>query len=286
MAEPLPPIALPDFYNYVGVFLTFDCELGCSYCLNRFSELAEPGRQLTAAEWARGLNRLTLRPDLPVTLQGGEPTLHPEFGAIVRGVKPELNVDLLTNLEFDLTRFMAEIPPGRMRRDAPYASIRVSFHPERMDAGVLAERVAKLLKAGYSVGVWAVAHPAWGAEIAAAGEICRRAGIDFRVKEFLGEADGAMHGNFSYPEAVAGRVGPKVMCRTSELLISPSGHVHRCHSDLYAGLNPVGHILDPAFNIDTAFMPCDRFGLCNPCDVKLKTNRFQEFGHTSVEVEF
>jgi hypothetical protein len=29
---------------------------------------------------------------------------------------------------------------------------------------------------------------------------------------------------------------------------------------------------------------CYNFGDCNPCDVKIKTNRFQEYGHTSVEI--
>ena len=32
--------------------------------------------------------------------------------------------------------------------------------------------------------------------------------------------------------------------------------------------------------------PCDVYGHCNPCDIKVKTNRFQEFGHTSVQIEF
>ena len=33
------------------------------------------------------------------------------------------------------------------------------------------------------------------------------------------------------------------------------------------------------------FRPCEFYGDCNPCDVKVKTNRFQIFGHTSVEMK-
>jgi len=32
--------------------------------------------------------------------------------------------------------------------------------------------------------------------------------------------------------------------------------------------------------------PCDALGLCNPCDINVKTNRFQQFGHTSVDIRF
>jgi hypothetical protein len=64
-----------------------------------------------------------------------------------------------------------------------------------------------------------------------------------------------------------------------------AGSIYRCHSDLYEGRAPVGNILDPAFQIQEVFRLCDYFGHCNPCDVKLKTNRFQQFGHTSVEIK-
>ena len=47
----------------------------------------------------------------------------------------------------------------------------------------------------------------------------------------------------------------------------------------------IGHILDESFVIEDIFRPCRAFGLCNPCDIKVKTNRFQQYGHTSVEIE-
>jgi hypothetical protein len=31
-------------------------------------------------------------------------------------------------------------------------------------------------------------------------------------------------------------------------------------------------------------MPCAVYGKCNSCDIKVKFNRFQEHGHSSVEV--
>jgi MoaA/NifB/PqqE/SkfB family radical SAM enzyme len=280
----LAPLTLPQRYNYIGVFLTLECNLHCSYCINRFGELAVNRRLLTGAEWLVGLNRLVAAADLPVTLQGGEPTQHPDFFSVVKGIKPELNIDLLTNLEFDPERFMAEIPPERMKREAPYASIRVSYHPEVMQIESLAARVLNLQDAGYSVGIWGVLHPQQEREILAAREYCRTLGIDFRTKEFLGEHAGTMHGLLSYADACDQAQPGRVRCRTSELIIGPDGSIYRCHSDLYAGRPAIGSILDPDLVVDGQFRSCDCYGYCNPCDVKLKTNRFQTFGHTSVEI--
>lgn len=282
----LAPIILPPDYNYIGVFLTLQCNLQCSYCINRFGDLASGRRLLPAGEWVAGLNRIVTSPDLPITLQGGEPTLHPDFSAIVTAIKPELNIDLLTNLETDLDRFMREISPGRMHREAPYASIRVSYHPETMKIEPLAAKVQRLLAAGYSVGIWGVLHPDQAEEVMRAQEYCISLGIDFRTKEFLGEHGGTMHGLLSYPGSCDRKRTGVVSCRTTELIIGPDGGVYRCHSDLYAGRAPVGNILDPELQISTDFRRCDCYGFCNPCDVKLKTNRFQSFGHTSVEIRF
>lgn len=280
----LPPIIVPAGFNYIAAFLTFACNLRCSYCINRFGDLLPVKRMMTGHEWVRGLNRIVARPDLPITLQGGEPTLHADFYSVIAGIRPELNIDLLTNLEFDIGRFMKHISPERLKRDAPYASIRVSFHPEAMKIEALAVKVLTLLNAGYSIGIWGVEHPNCSQEIAMAREYCISLGIDFRTKEFLGEYEGELYGQYKYPGACDRSFRKKVKCRTTELLVGPSGDIYRCHSDLYEGREPIGHVLDPLFVIDTEFRLCENFGHCNPCDVKVKTNRFQEFGHTSVEI--
>ncbi len=281
----LPAIVLPPRYGYIAAFLTMACNLRCSYCINWFRDPRAGGAgMMDGADWARGLNRILSRPDRPITLQGGEPSLHPGFYDLLAHLREDITIDLLTNLQFDVEEFMARVPPGRIRRDAPYASIRVSYHPETMDLDETRGKVLRLLERGYSVGIWAVRHPGQIKEIESAAARCGADGIDFRFKDFLGEYQGCLHGQYKYPEAVSGTVGPPVTCRTSELLIAPSGHVYRCHSDLYASRTPIGHLLDEAFDVQDIFRPCEAYGLCNPCDIKVKTNRFQQFGHTSVEI--
>ncbi len=281
----LKEITIPESHNYLAAFLTLGCNLTCSYCINHFGTTAPGTRLLTGAEWVDGLNRIVSRTDLPLTLQGGEPTIHKDFIYIVNNLKPELNIDLLTNLHFDIERFMAEVSPDRIKRDAPYASIRVSYHPEVMELTPLKEKVLRLQRAGYSIGIWGVMHPSQAAEIERAQKECVEAGIDFRQKEFLGEYRGRMHGTFMYDGAIDKKEKKSVLCKTTELIIGPGGGIYRCHSDLYEGRTPIGSILDPDFEIEEVFRPCDHFGHCNPCDVKVKTNRLQQYGHTSVEIK-
>ncbi len=283
--EQLPKIGLHEGFNYVGVFLTFRCNYQCSYCINKHSGSIRTSKTLSGEEWVEGLSRLRLSAGLPVSLQGGEPTLHPGFYEIVNRLRPEINIDLLTNMQFDVTEFTSKVPPSRIKRNAPYASIRVSYHPQVMDLERTMEKALTLQERGYSIGLFGVLHPDQAEIILAAQEKCRAAGLDFRTKEFLGFHEGRLHGHYLFPEAVMGGTHEAVQCRNSEMLIDPSGFVFRCHHDVYKGLNPIGHILDAGFTMERKFRSCQFFGKCNPCDIKLKNNRFQEFGHCSVEIE-
>jgi radical SAM family protein/4Fe-4S single cluster protein len=281
----LKPIVIPAHYNYIAVFLTLACNLKCSYCINHYGKDGFVKSRLSGEEWVRGINRIKSRYDLPVTLQGGEPSLHKDFTYILNHIKPELNIDVLTNLQFDADEFMREVSPDRVKRDAPYASIRVSYHPETMELEPLVKKVLKLQNAGYSIGIWGVTHPLQEKEILRAQAYCKGLGIDFRLKEFLGEYDGKMYGTYRYEGACDMTFEKTVLCKTTELIVGSDGSVYRCHSDLYEGRPPVGNLLDPAFDIEDTFRVCDVFGHCNPCDIKVKTNRLQQWGHTSVEIK-
>jgi MoaA/NifB/PqqE/SkfB family radical SAM enzyme len=280
----MTPIVIPESHNYLAVFLTLACNLRCSYCINRFETGRLEKNRLSGEDWVRGLNRIVSRDDLPLSLQGGEPSLHPDFYYILNNIRRDLNIDLLTNLQFDIEKFIRNVDPDRIKRNAPYASIRVSYHPETMQLEPLVEKVLRLQNAGYSIGIWGVLHPRQERAVLAAQEYAKGRGIDFRTKEFLGEYEGKMYGTFKYEGACDRTFEERVLCRTTELIIGPSGGIYRCHSDLYEQRQPVGSIMDPGYQIDDTFRPCEVFGHCNPCDVKVKTNRFQVFGHTSVEI--
>jgi MoaA/NifB/PqqE/SkfB family radical SAM enzyme len=220
---------------------------------------------------------------VPITIQGGEPSMHKEWLDILQGIDERFYIDILTNLTFNLDDFICAVPPKRFYRDVPYAPIRVSYHPEQADFDDVLKRAHKLWRHGYDIGIFTVDHP--DIDIPPLRKKAEKMGLDFRSKEFLGWHQGKLYGQYKYPESVNGTpIGKTVKCKTTELLIAPDGRIHRCHRDLYAGENPIGHILDKDFQMDFKFRKCDRIGECSCCDLKIKNNRFQQMGACSVEV--
>ncbi len=277
-------IELPVSYNYIGAFLTFRCPYRCSYCINRFHGSNRNGcLELNGREWIRFFERIEAR-DVPVTLQGGEPGLHPDFLDIVERTSCTHGVDILTNLAFDLKAFVRRIDPERLNREAPYAPIRVSYHPEQFSLREIVERVQFIRSAGFRVGLYGVLHPVQLTAIEHARRVCEDLGIDFRTKPFLGWYDGKLYGRYALADACAGGAPRRCECAPSELLIAPDGAIHRCHHYLYEQLEPLQHVTEPTVTLSDDYLPCGRFGHCNPCDVKVKNNRFQQFGHVSMRI--
>jgi len=136
------------------------------------------------------------------------------------------------------------------------------------------------------VGIGGVLHPEQVDKILAAQERACGEGIDFRTKEFLGFYEGKLYGQYKYSEACSLDTARSVLCRTSELIIGPDGKVYRCHHDLYENYPAIGDIGDAEFRMTKEFRRCNYYGYCNPCDIKIKTNRLQQFGHTSISIKF
>jgi MoaA/NifB/PqqE/SkfB family radical SAM enzyme len=239
---------------------------------------------MSGNEWIEALERLPISDTLPATLQGGEPTIYPDFYTICKQKSLWGKMDLLTNGVFSIDEFCSKVDPRVFKRNAPYASIRVSWHVGQNDGMPLLNRVHELQTRGYQVGIWAVDHPEQHSNIIDWQLRAWELGIDFRLKEFLGPHGGREYGTFKYPDSVNASSLRFCECRTSELLISPDGKVYRCHSDLYAARLPIGHILDTDIALIGKWIPCAVLGKCNSCDIKVKNNRFQEFGYSSVNI--
>ena len=81
-----------EHHNYVAFFLTLACNLKCPYCINLHdggSRYQKAGRKhMDVSDWISAANRLILRDDLPLSLQGGEATLYKGFYRFVNEVKP------------------------------------------------------------------------------------------------------------------------------------------------------------------------------------------------------
>ena len=276
-------IIVPKSYNYIGVFLTFACNMRCDYCINNYNGKPQY-KSLHSDAWIRGLNRIATREDLPLTIQGGEPTVHPEFYSIINGIRADTNIDILTNGEFDIYTFMKQLPAKRLKRDAKYASIRFSYHPGYTDWYMLLRKASHMQDNGYSVGMWVVNHPSIAKALPALIGEAKGQGVDLRIKEFLGRINKRLYGTYKYKHAVSSKAH-KVLCKPSELLIAPNGDIHRCHYYLYSNKETLGNILDDIYVPLDEHKVCNYCGLCNLCDIKLKYNRFQERGHCSVYIK-
>ncbi len=270
--------------NYIGVFLTLGCNLSCSYCINHLSGGLIKKGLLTAQDWAFGLNRLDGLQDVPLTLQGGEPTIYPYFYKLVKEIRADFKLDLLTNLQFDPIEFSKHISPDRFKRNSPYASIRVTYHPETMEWDLLIKKAKWMTENGYSICLYGILHPRDEEKIYQASVSAKLNGVEFRTKEFLGEYSGKIFGEYKYNDSVFSDLTKTCQCKTTELLFGPEGNLYRCHHDLYNKYNPIGNILDAKLDLSFVYRDCDKFGRCNPCDVKIKNNRLEKWGHTSVSI--
>src|SRR3989338_3210659 len=163
MGKKLNCIRFKSRHNYAAFFLTLACPLRCPYCINLNGENSQSRQvrrsKLSSEEWVDAANRLILRKDLPLTLQGGEPTLYKGFYKIVNEVKKNIKMDLLTNMMFDVDEFIDSVPAWRFTREAPYAPIRVSYHPGQNDIDDLITKTVKMQEAGFRVGLYGIFHP-------------------------------------------------------------------------------------------------------------------------------
>ena len=277
-------ITVPKRYSYIEAYITLRCNKNCPYCINQYTGVERKRKELSSKEWILGLNNISS--DLPITFGGGEPTIHKGFYEIIAGLKPEIKIDLLTNLTFDIEEFTTIIPPERFTRKEgdEYKAIRASYHPKTTDPDDLITRAKTLDSKGYGIGVFGINHPENLQYNVIMTEKCRKAGIYFFIRDFLGFYDDRLYGYYKHLNALNGNK-KHCQCKTEELLIGPEGNVFRCHRDLYDGNGEIGNILNMAFDITDEFRPCDNYGLCNPCDMKLKLGPDLITSKCSVEIE-
>lgn len=279
-------IKVPKEIKYAELYFTIRCNLKCSYCINNYDTTLKRARvEVPAVELARHLNRIDFK-DLPLTIGGGEPTVRKDFFELLRLLRSDINIDLLTNLSFDVENFVQETHPSRFTHhsNSAYKSIRVSYHPQQMNPEELVAKVSFLQDKGFQVGIFGISHPLNTEANIRMSELSRKSKVYFFIKDFLGTYNGHLFGFYKYPKGLD-KIAKKCVCRTNELLIGPDGSTYKCHQDLYNLQYPVSSILDKEFKIDYQFRECQLFGMCNPCDLKLKANRFLDMGYCSVEIE-
>jgi hypothetical protein len=255
----------------------------CVYCINGYTGVDRRRKELSAREWVLGLRGLET--DKPITLGGGEPTLHPGFYDIINQVGFNVKFDLLSNGRFDIIEFMDNVSPNRFTKgDSFYKSIRLSYHAKYTDKDSLVKTAFILQDAGYSVGIFGLNHPDNLRDNVIMTQKCSEKGVYFFIRDYLGFYNDRLFGFYKYPEALNGN-RKTCLCRPEDFLIGPEGNIFRCHRDLYDGHGEVGNILNIAYEHKDEFRTCNNLGLCNPCDIKIKLSNDLRIGKCAVEIK-
>src|SRR3972149_5591700 len=242
--ERVPAEIINSNFNYFEIYLTFRCSLSCPYCANKFSYLDKDRKELSANEWIDFINNLELG-DLSISMGGGEPSKYQEFYELLDGIRKDIKLDLLTNLQFDVYKFAELVPPRRFTPSfhPAYKAIRVSFHPKQMNPITLVKEVKFLQEEGYSIGIFGLNCPDNIDYNIMMAELARENKVYFFIKEFMGFHNGKLFGHYRYPEGL-NKIERRVKCRIQEILIAPDGNIFKCHYDLYGGKNEIGNIKD------------------------------------------
>lgn len=243
---------LKKFDNKIRLYLTLECNLKCSYCVNDCHGDIPKGlfSTVSAEKWFTAINRE--KRDLIIT--GGEPTLYPELIELINGIDPKIHIKLYSNLMWSpkvMERYTTEVT-----RDV---ELYLSFHSSSKNPQRFIDNAIKLKKSGkFNAVVHTVDVPENHDFIQAAQEQFKEHGITLIVDDDQGEV---------YDKASSQEFRKSVVCAKKLILISPSGHRYQCVSKMVRAEDPLENILDEPLHAPLVVRDCDDYGFCAPCDM-------------------
>jgi MoaA/NifB/PqqE/SkfB family radical SAM enzyme len=260
-------------------FVNHKCNYHCSYCQSGFRE-PEGFRVLAPEQWRDIWKDLYERyGTLAIQATGGEPTLYPDFFAVLREMARFHNVEIQTNLSWDPEALITTVPPECVSR------VGASFHQEHEQFDVFLEKMKKLSDAGYKVETSYVGYPPFLRTAETFLARAQAARIPFTILSYQGEFEGRRYPesyteeekdklrmlNHAHDGRAASRaewdVQHKVVvdrieekdeilrtCRMGQMYawIQPDGRAMRCCKSPV----PLGNLLDGTFRFLDEAQPC------------------------------
>lgn len=265
------PLPTSEIHNWV-CYLTARCNFACDYCIQKPGmvpgERRRPwGRydELTGRQWVEALNAYPVRPEHPLILTGGEPSLHKDFDFIASRLEG-YPLDMTSNLTFDIDRLAREMRAhGKV-----FATSFHTYHPKFMTPERFVEQAERLRDSGIvEKPVFSMVNlerfPHFRDEehdrnVARLMELADRRGLLYQFNEFRGPHMGAPY------DRSAKRC---IECTSAWVNFAPDGEIYNCQYHLTERRNSFGNVTRieearplPPFG---TFFPCSDFGFCDPC---------------------
>lgn len=258
-------------------FLTWKCNFKCSYCweVQRIikGELApEPFKDYR--EWVVAWNKL--KPQI-LDISGGEPFLQPNFMKLLQELDDSIQVAITTNLSFDVTEFVQNINPKKIR------SLTFSLHPtQKMSLDQFIGRVLLIKNRGF--GPITVNFVTWPEQLWMIGKYKKifenEIGVRFHVDPYAATP----HFPYTFSDTelkymqqftgsdrehfYGGSNEFNVACSggMNHISVEPDGTAYRCIQDKVTGQPSLGNILQENFRLNEKKTFCDQFFQCPGCD--------------------
>jgi Tfp pilus assembly protein PilF/MoaA/NifB/PqqE/SkfB family radical SAM enzyme len=179
----------------------YECNYRCSYCYAPKPEHPDlktkphykavyPGIKCILSAWdviAEKYGNCRIR------LDGGEPSVYPNFLELVRKLSKKHHLQINTNLSFDTDIFVKDIDPGAVRIDG-------SLHPEYLSADEYASKIKTLRKNGFKVVVSYVGYPPFLRSLEEYKKKAEDAGAVFIIHPYSGDYKGRKYPDSYTPE--------------------------------------------------------------------------------------
>ena len=272
MAEVAPfPLPTPEIHVWVA-YLTARCNYACDYCIQKPQMIPGQRRkpwgryqELAGRQWVDALNAFRVRPEHPLILTGGEPSLHKDFAFIASRLEG-YTLDMTSNLTFDIDALAKEMRAHGKRFVTSFHTYHPKFaspeqwldQAERLrDSGLVAAPVFSMVNLERFPHFRDDEHDQ---NVARLAQLADRRGLVYQWNEFRGTHRGeAFNRDHKY----------RIDCTSAWVNIDPEGNVHNCQYHLTERKHAFGNVTDigncrplPAMG---EFFACTDFGYCDPC---------------------
>ncbi|MBL8753804.1 MAG: radical SAM protein [Planctomycetes bacterium] len=272
MAEPARfPLPTPEIHVWVA-YLTARCNFACDYCIQKPQMVPGQRRkpwgkytELTGAQWVDALNAFPVRPEHPLILTGGEPSLHKDF-AFIASRLDGYALDMTSNLTFDIDAVAREMKAHGKQFVTSFHTYHPKFMaPEKWLDQAERLRDSGLVKAPTFSMVNLERFPHFRDEehvrnLHQLVQLADRRGLLYQFNEFRGT-----HMGLPYERTQK----YAIECTSAWVNIDPEGNVFNCQYHLTERKRSFGNITAieacrplPAMG---EFFACTDFGYCDPC---------------------